>query len=347
MSSLDNYEIIPAVKTEIRHRSECVPYYDAFFSTDCDNWCLAGAHLPIFVAPMSSVVDDKNYMKFDDLGLNVIVPRSVPLHKRFEIIKQMIWVSLGLDEFKAYIANNPVPEQEIYICVDVANGHMEDLIDTCAKAKDKFGDMLILMTGNIANPGTYYEYAKAGIDYVRCSIGTGSVCSTSYLSGIHYSADKLIKELHKCKLCVEADRINYKSVPKIVMDGGINSIRQIIIALAMGADYVMCGQIFASAVEACGNTITIDDKLYREYYGMSTERAQKEMGNKKIKSSEGVQRAVPVKYTLKEWTDKFVAVISSTMSYCDVKFLQDFIGSVMVQEASKGEYEGYEKSNFM
>ena len=347
MSSLDNYEIIPAVKSEIRHRSECVPYYDAFFSTDCDDWCLAGAYLPIFVAPMSSVIDDKNYLKFDEFGLNPIIPRTISLTRRLEIAKQMIWVALGLDEFKAFVATHGYLEQETYICVDVANGHMQDLIDTCAKAKDKLGENLILMTGNIANPDTYYEYAKAGIDYVRCSIGTGSVCSTSYLSGIHYSADKLIKALVNKKFYVNENRSNYKSAPKIVMDGGIDSIRQIIIALAMGADYVMCGRIFASAEEACGKIITIDDKPYREYYGMSTERAQKEMGNKKIKSSEGVSKVVPIKYTLKEWTDKFVAVISSTMSYCNTRMLSDFIGKVYVQEASKGEYEGYEKSKFM
>ena len=32
------------------------------------------------------------------------------------------------------------------------------------------------MAGNIANPDTYYEYAKDGIDYVRCGIGGGSAC---------------------------------------------------------------------------------------------------------------------------------------------------------------------------
>ena len=347
MSSLDNYEIIPAPKSNIRHRSECVPYYDAFYSDEQGGWCLGGAHLPIFVAPMAPVIDDKNYLKFDSVGLNVIIPRTVPLHRRLEILKKMIWVAMGLDEFKAFCAENDKLTQEVYICVDVANGHMCDVIDTCAEAKKKFGENLVLMTGNVANADTYFEYAKAGIDYIRCGIGGGSVCSTAYLSGIHNSADKLLGMLTLVKYEVERHKDEYKSVPKIVMDGGINSIRQIIIALAMGADYVMCGQIFACTEEACGKEVVIEGIRYREYYGMSTLRAQREMGNKKLKHSEGVEKVVPIKYYLKDWVDEFDATISSTMSYCNKRLLTDFIGKVRVEKASDGEYEAYEKSKFI
>ena len=192
MSSFDKLYIRPAITTDVKHRSECVPYYNAYYSDDTGDWLLGGAHLPIFVAPMASVIDDKNYLKFDSVGLNVIIPRTVPLHRRLEILKEMIWVAMGLDEFKAFCAENDKLTQEVYICVDVANGHMQELIDVCANAKTKFGSNLILMTGNIANHQTYFAYAKAGIDYIRCGIGGGSVCSTAYLSGIHCSTDQLL-----------------------------------------------------------------------------------------------------------------------------------------------------------
>ena len=359
MSSLDNYEIIPATVTHIRHRSECIPYYDAFYSNEQGGWCLAGAHLPIFVAPMASVINEYNYLKFDENGLNPIIPRTVPLHRRLEILTQSIWVAMGLDEFKAFCASQDKLEQEIYICVDVANGHMQELIDVCADAKTKFGSNLILMTGNIANHQTYFEYAKAGIDYIRCGIGGGSVCSTAYLSGIHCSADQLLAMLVLDKYEVTKNLGDYKSVPKIVMDGGINSIRQIIIALAMGADYVMCGQLFAQCEEACGEIIwykewnprmmqaSEEKKPYRVYYGMSTERAQKEMGNKKLKHSEGVEKFVPIKYHLNEWVEEFTSTICSTMAYCDRTLLTDFVGNVKFERASVGEYESYEKSKFL
>ena len=65
MSKLKDYYIVPKKVTTIDHRHQCIPYYNAFYSTEADAWCLGGAHLPIFIAPMASVIDDKNYLKFD------------------------------------------------------------------------------------------------------------------------------------------------------------------------------------------------------------------------------------------------------------------------------------------
>lgn len=347
MSSLDNYEIIPAVTSNIKHRNEVIPYYDAFYDSDFDGYSLAGAYLPIMAAPMAPVINDENYLEFDNEGIMTVIPRTVSLSKRLEIMKNLVFIAVGLDEFKMIINDYQTFPEGTKICLDVANGHMKQVIDLCKEAKNKFGNDLEIMTGNIANPATYLEYAKAGIDYCRLGIGSGNVCSTSYLSGVHLSMDRLIRETFHKKQYVEEYYTRYKSIPKIVADGGFQSIRQIIIALAMGADYVMLGQMLASTEEACGDKIKIGDHWFRQYYGMSTERAQKEMGNTKIKPAEGIEKLVPIEYTVKDWVKEFVRVIESTMSYCDAKFLDQFIGKVKVEKASEGEYEAYEKSKFL
>lgn len=347
MSSLDNYEIIPAVKSNIKHRNEIIPYYDAFYSSDLDAYSLAGAYLPIMAAPMASVINDENYLKFDAEGIMTVIPRTIPLSKRLEIMKNLVFIAVGLDEFRMIINDYQTFPEGTKICLDVANGHMEQVIDLCKEAKNKFGSDLEIMTGNIANPATYLEYAKAGIDYCRLGIGSGNACSTSYLSGIHMSMDRLIRETFHKKQYVQEYYTQYKSIPKIVADGGFQSIRQIIIALAMGADYVMLGQMMAATEEACGNKVKLASGWHREYYGMSTERAQKEMGNTKIKPAEGIEKLVPIEYTVKDWVKEFVRVIESTMSYCNAKFLDQFIGKVKVEKASEGEYLSYEKSKYI
>ena len=145
----------------------------------------------------------------------------------------------------------------------------------------------------------------------------------------------LIDECVSIKKIVERDRNNYKSVPKIIADGGFNNYDDIIKALALGADYVMCGKIFAQCEEACGEKlqkflysdgaykyldyydaikakeymnkanyfsnalsakidinktsepypITAFNEIYRNYYGMSTKKAQKEMGKENIQGN--------------------------------------------------------------
>ena len=347
MSSLDNWEIIPAYITNIKHRNEVIPYYDAFYSSDLDAYSLAGAYLPIMAAPMASVINDENYLKFDAEGIMTVIPRTVSLSKRLEIMKNLVFIAVGLDEFRMIINDYQTFPEGTKICLDVANGHMEQVIDLCKEAKNKFGSDLEIMTGNIANPATYLEYAKAGIDYCRLGIGSGNACSTSYLSGVHMSMDRLIRETFHKKQYVQEYYTRYKSIPKIVADGGFQSIRQIIIALAMGADYVMLGQMMAATEEACGDKVKLASGWHREYYGMSTERAQKEMGNTKIKPAEGIEKLVPIEYTVKDWVKEFVRVIESTMSYCNAKFLDQFIGKVQVQKASEGEYLSYEKSKYI
>lgn len=333
MSQFDKYYITPEPISYINHRNECVPYYDAYYNEEMGGWSLSGAHFPIFTAPMSSIVDDKNVNVFDSHCINAIVPRSVDYDTRIELAKSLYWIAMGLEEFENFIDSNPKFE-EIYICVDMANGHMRKLMDLAAIAKHKFGNSLILMVGNIANAETYKKYAEIGVDYVRVGIGGGSVCETNTLTGVGQDLPKLIQECRKIK----GDNINY---PNIVADGGINSIRDIIIALALGADYVMCGRIFAKCEEACGkhlqyfrdlNSETGDMILHRLYYGMSTKRAQIEFHSKKIKPEEGKEDWVKVEYTLKEWTEQFDAAISSTMSYCNVSMLRDFIGKVKVSK---------------
>jgi hypothetical protein len=44
--------------------------------------------------------------------------------------------------------------------IDVANGHMFKLWQISKKIKEKFGDGIELMVGNIANPDTYRKYCE-------------------------------------------------------------------------------------------------------------------------------------------------------------------------------------------
>jgi hypothetical protein len=66
----------------------------------------------------------------------------------------------------------------------------------------------------------------------------------------------------------------------------------------------------------------------REYYGMSTKRAQKEFGKEGNKTEEGIASHVVVEYTLSDWTTRFTDYLRSAMSYTNAKNLNRFIGKV-------------------
>jgi IMP dehydrogenase/GMP reductase len=320
--TLDDIVLIPAVFSKIKHRSQCSPYVRKHSLLPGTN-----AKLPLFTAPMSCVINDKNYVTFKINGINTIIPRNVDINTRLRLSKNT-FVALGLEEFKTLIDNNDSLPYKMFILIDIANGHMEQLYVLSKLAKEKYKENLVLMVGNIANPETYIAYSMIGVDYVRCGIGTSPVCTTSANSGVHYPMGSLLEGIREKKLYYGNKGIKFA---KIVADGGFSNFDQINKALALGADFVMLGKIFAKAEEACGEIIDFPNydeeetvSHYREYYGMSTKRAQKEFGKEGNKTAEGISTLVQIDYTIAGWVDNFKHYLQSAMSYTDCVTLDEF-----------------------
>ena len=70
-----------------------------------------------------------------------------------------------------------------FLCVDVAHGH-HSMMETCLKTlKDKWGDEIHIMAGNVATLEGFDAIASWGADSIRVGIGGGSICSTRLGSG--------------------------------------------------------------------------------------------------------------------------------------------------------------------
>lgn len=243
---------------------------------------------------------------------------------------------------------------------------MSELLDTIKAIKEKYGEQVVIMSGNIANPKTYKEYEKAGCDFVRCNIGSGSRCTTSSNTGIHFGCFSLIKEIYEIK-----QKINGKC--RIIADGGIKGYGDIQKAL-LYADYVMIGSLFNKAIDSAGTptygksywnifgervlnpfkTLLTYGKpikpkdykkvlkqvkegkldVWKEYYGMSTKIAQKKMNNGgKLKTGEGKSQRQKVEYSIEQWVENEQDFLRSAMSYTNSKTLSEYKDSQWIQLA--------------
>lgn len=234
--------IVPALISDIDSRSECNPFYK-------------DGNLPIFAAPMDSVVDLNMYGEYEKNNIIPIIPRTQnnPIETRLQKCKEGVWVAVSLKEFEQYFVPLQGAICEGKVLIDIANGHMKKLYDLVKRAKQKCGDLLQIMVGNIANPETYREVVKSGADYVRLGIGAGNGCITTSNTSIHYPMASLIAETYKVKRQLQAS--GYKKLPGIIADGGIRNYSDVIKALALGADYVMIGSLFARTIESPGKKI--------------------------------------------------------------------------------------------
>lgn len=239
--SYRDVSIVPAKTSSINHRCECNPWNE-------ENM------LPLFTAPMDSVVGINNYQIFEDNKITPIIPRTEVIEERINFLKNGYWVALSLSEFEEVIINQSDSFKcgnKIHALIDVANGHMQSILDLSKKAKKIYGDTIVIMAGNIANPETYYAYYEAGIDYVRCSIGSGNCCISSSQLGVHYGIASLINEIYQIKQNLYwSAKTLHKKLPMIVADGGIRNYSDVVKALSLGSDYVMCGSIFSKMIES-------------------------------------------------------------------------------------------------
>lgn len=239
--------IMPCKVSEVDHRSECDPFDE-------------NHHLPLFTAPMDTVVNSKNFELFENNNIYAILPRTESLEDRTKYATNGKWAAFSLDEFENMFCvqnDNLYNGRPMKALIDVANGHMAKIFTLAKKAKTIWGDKLVLMGGNIANPDTYEDYAKSGFSFVRCGIGGGRACITSTQTSIHTPLASLIHEIYELKkklLTLTDDNDNYvyelEELPKIIADGGIRNYSDIIKALALGADYVMVGSVFTKMLES-------------------------------------------------------------------------------------------------
>lgn len=379
----DDITIVPEVVTDICSRKDCNPYDE-------------DGYLPIFASCMSSVVSLDNVDAFNEAKIRTVIPRSYPVEERLDFLfnknkdnfvafslveSRSIFID-GYNNIRHQITDKMISESSaakkegvewkfspLKICIDLANGHMKCLLELVKEIKGLYRDEILIMTGNIANPETYAEYEKAGVDLCRVSIGTGNVCSTSSNTAIHYPVFSLLAEIFELK-----QKLNGKC--KIVADGGIHGFRDIQKALIY-ADYVMIGSLFNKAIESAGKTsygtfywnirgkkiarplktlfyygervpkekygevmsLVKQGKLtvWKELYGMSSKIAQalinkaNSQETKKLKTSEGLLKYQKVEYTIAGWAENETDFLRSAMSYTNSTNLSEYKNSQWVQ----------------
>lgn len=346
--SYNDIAIVPAIKSDVEHRSECNPYTGKF----------GDSSLPIFTAPMSTVVNEKNFSLFEDNNIIPILPRNFPLETRIDYLKRGKWAAVGLQEFEdLFIRNNWNMElyPDVNVLIDIANGHMSKLHNLIYDAKTKYmwPIRFKVMAGNIANPQTYYEMAKVGVDFCRINIGVGEGCITWSNLGTGYPCASLISEIYEIKKKLEHCG---EFTPMIIADGGIRNYSDVLKAKALGSDYVMIGGLFSKLIESAaptfyyqndGKSITeidpfehkidaypdgtfdideehIIDNLHKVFYGMASRRGQVDINGEKKKTSEGIQKIFSATTNLRKWKENMVAYMQSAMSYTNCYCIDEF-----------------------
>lgn len=202
-----------------------------------------------------------------------------------------------------------------FICVDVANGYTQRLVD-CVHALRKKYPQKTLVVGNVVTAEMAEELVLAGADIIKVGIGPGSVCTTRLKTGVGYPQLSAIIEC--------ADAVHGLG-GHLCADGGCVSPGDVAKAFAAGADFVMLGGMLAGHEECSGEKIQEDGKWFMRFYGMSsTEAMYKHHGRMNTyRASEGRSVNVPYRGKVENTILDILGGVRSTCTYVGAQRLKE------------------------
>ena len=243
------------------------------------------------------------------------------------------------------------------ILIDVPNAYIPDVEELVKFVRLEFPDRIIAV-GNVCTGDRTQELIKAGANIVKVGIGPSQVCRTRHTTGCGRP---------QLSAVIECANAAHQVGGLIIADGGFNNIGDLCKAFVAGADICMSGAMFAGCDEAAGEIIEkmyrtneyefyediIDKcikttpeeqsnftrieyepdkpiyemKKFKEYYGMSSFRAQCENYGKKTTTgtSEGVEsKLIPYTGPVNDTINNIKGGLRSCGSYIGAKNIKTF-----------------------
>ena len=211
------------------------------------------------------------------------------------------------------------------LCIDSSDGFSEWQSETIKYVKEQYKGEVKIGAGNVVDKDGFQYLVEAGADFIKVGIGGGSICITREQKGIGRGQATAIIEVAKARNEYFEKTGIY--IP-ICSDGGIVQDYHMVLALAMGADFLMMGRYFARFDESPTKKLKIGNNYVKEYWGEGSNRARNWQrydsgGSDSLKFEEGVDSYVPYAGKLKDNLEITIGKIKSTMCSC---------GSVTINE---------------
>ena len=316
----DNILLLPR-KCRVQSRSEC------------DTSVTLGQHsfrLPVVPANMKTVVNESICEWLAKNGYFYVMHRfdldTVQFVKDCKAKNMFASVSLGVkqadyDTVAQLLALGLVPD---YITIDIAHGHSDNVQRMIAHLKEKMPAAFVI-AGNVGTPEAIIDLETWGADATKVGIGPGKVCITKLKTGFGTGG----WQLSALKWCARV------ATKPIIADGGIREHGDIAKSIRFGASMVMIGSMLAGHEESPGQTVEVDGKLYKEYYGSASDFNKGE-----YKHVEGKRILEPIKGRLQDTMREMQEDLQSSISYAGGTKLLDIrkVNYVILGGANDGEH---------
>ncbi len=300
--------------------------------------------LPLIAVNMDTVVGVEMAKKIYALGGIAFYPRFNTIENTCKEIKEItdsgakVIASIGIKDGYAERAQKLLDAGAIALTIDVAHAHTQRTLMVTEDLKRLFPNVSLIV-GTVATYQGAYDLFRAGADTVRVGVGAGTICTTRIVAGSGVPQVTAISEASKAKNHIyipeyfEDARTTIRNLKEkyIIADGGMVNSGDITKALALGANAVCLGSLFAGTDEAPGDIIEIDNQKYKEYNG-STSKTEKVKQVKKNSADkhqfytqhvEGVEGLIKYKGPVENVVNELIAGLRSGFSYSGARKIED------------------------
>ncbi len=299
----ENILLLPR-KCRVESRSEC----DASVELGTRSF-----RMPVVPANMKTVVDERICVWLAQNGYFYVMHRFDFDNLKFvqSMAARGLYASISLgvkqpdyDTVAQLLALGLAPD---YITIDIAHGHADSVKAMIGHLKEKMPASFVI-AGNVATPEAVIDLENWGADATKVGIGPGKVCITKSKTGFGTGG----WQLSALKWCARV------ATKPIIADGGIREHGDIAKSVRFGATLVMIGSMLAGHEESPGQTVELDGKLHKEYYGSASDFNKGE-----YKHVEGKRILEPIKGRLADTLTEMEQDLQSSISYAGGKKLMD------------------------
>ncbi|HSB98391.1 MAG TPA: GMP reductase [Burkholderiaceae bacterium] len=301
--------------------------------SECDTSAELGGRsfkLPVVPANMKTVIDEPIAEALARSGHFYVMHRfdldSVAFAVRMRKAGLFVSISSGVKASDHAVIDRLAADGvgADYITIDIAHGHADGVRRTIDHIKQRLPKAFVT-AGNVGTPEGVIDLENWGADATKVGIGPGKVCITRLKTGFGTGG----WQLSALKWCARV------ATKPIVADGGIRHHGDIAKSVRFGAAMVMIGSLFAGHEESPGQTVEVDGKLYKEYFGSASDFNKGE-----YKHVEGKRILEPIKGKFADTLREMREDLQSSISYAGGRTLADLrkVNYVILGGENAGEH---------
>ncbi|MCX8147416.1 MAG: IMP dehydrogenase [Candidatus Woesearchaeota archaeon] len=285
------------------------------------------------------ITDDEGNLKYIVTRKDIDKNEEFPYASKDSKKRLMVGAAIESRREKAMQRLEAINSLIDFAVIDTSHAAIESIGKLIKEIKEKYRNLEVIV-GNVSTADGARFLIENNADAIKVGTGSGSICTTIEVTGVGRQQGIAVYE---CSCIARKLQKKYGYVP-VIADGGIKKHGDLLKALALGADSIMMGSMFAATEEAPGEIKEINGMKVKTYRGMGSLEAMMEGGavrygldEIKERAPEGISKDIPYKGSVVPIIKQMKAALAQGMHKAGARTIKELHEKAHIAPANKEE----------